>query len=115
MCLSTGKTERKAFSKQEKQNILKKTANKCGHCGKELSVDTMTIEHIFPLYKGGNHDEFNLVALCEDCNNDKSNLVYEITDYYTYILDKYISQYIRKLTDLRLKNKQNNRFNLFVQ
>lgn len=109
MCIKANRTERKAFSKQEKQNILSKTESRCGHCGKILTVDTMTIEHIFPLYKGGNHDEFNLVALCEDCNNNKSNLVYEITDYYKYILNEYVSEYIRKLTDLRLQNKQNNR------
>ena len=108
MC-KTQKTERKAFSKEEKQNILNKTNCLCGHCGKQLTLDTMTIEHIFPLHKGGNHDEFNLVALCEECNNEKSNLVYEITDYYTYIDIEYLPQYMRKLTDLKLQNKQSSR------
>ena len=49
----------------------------------------MTIEHIFPLDKGGDHNEFNVISLCSKCNSAKSNMVYNIRDYYKYIDKKY--------------------------
>ena len=70
------KQKRKKFSYAEKHSILEKTGYRCAHCGKSLDEHTLTIEHIFPVSKGGENNEFNLVALCEDCNFDKSNFTY---------------------------------------
>ncbi|MBO5387905.1 MAG: HNH endonuclease, partial [Lachnospiraceae bacterium] len=67
------KIQRKSFNQEERQKILDKTCCSCGHCGKKLDVTEMTVDHIFPLYKGGTHDEYNLIALCKECNNEKSN------------------------------------------
>jgi len=94
------KVERKSFSKEERIKILKKTDNKCAHCGKKLDHNTMTIEHIFPIYKGGTHDEFNLVALCYECNQEKANMLYHVADYYKYILPEYMETYISKNAEL---------------
>ena len=80
------KVERRVFSLEEKQKILNKTSCKCAHCGKKLTTDTMTVEHIYPLNKGGTHDYYNLIALCQACNNLKSNFIYDI-HWYNYIED----------------------------
>ena len=85
---------RRLFSFEEKTDILKKTACKCGHCGMLLDENSMTVDHIFPVHKGGKNDEFNLIALCDRCNQEKSNWVCQVTDYYNYILPEYLDKYI---------------------
>lgn len=89
--------ERKIFSIDEKKSILKKTSCKCGHCGKKLTLKTMTIDHIYPIYKGGDNSEYNVIALCEQCNKEKSNFVYEFTSYYLYCNDIYVNDYENNL------------------
>lgn len=88
------RTERRTFSKNEKTKMLEKTNFKCAHCGKQLDLDSMTVEHIFPIHKGGTNDEYNLTALCKECNQEKNNLVYRVSDYYKHILPEYKSEYI---------------------
>lgn len=90
---ATVKIKRRTFSFDEKENILKKTNNKCAHCGKILNLGNMTVEHIFPVAKGGDDEEFNLVALCTYCNEIKSNMIYNIRDYYKHIDKEYREQY----------------------
>lgn len=85
---------RRQFNKEERAKILKKTACKCGHCGRALNEDTMTVDHVFPIHKGGENDEFNLIALCMKCNQEKSNWVYRVNEYYKYILPEYMKDYI---------------------
>lgn len=106
------KVERKQFSTEERQEILNKTSCKCGHCGKALTVDTMTIDHIVPIHKGGTHEEYNLVALCLDCNEDKSNFLYNIFDYYKYIDKKYEGNYSKTATRISKEYRQKSIFGL---
>jgi 5-methylcytosine-specific restriction endonuclease McrA len=47
----------------------------CMYCGKELTVATMTYDHVQPRTKGGPHSWDNVVASCKDCNNAKSDEV----------------------------------------
>ena len=101
------KQKRKKFSYAEKHSILEKTGYRCAHCGKSLDEHTLTIEHIFPVSKGGENNEFNLVALCEDCNFDKSNFTYSIGDYYNYIKKEYIDKYIASLYKYMTEKKPN--------
>ena len=91
------KNKRRAFSIKEKEGILSKTDFKCAHCGKVLNLDTITVEHIFPVARGGTDNEFNLVALCVECNEAKSNMIYNIRDYYKHIKEEYLNQYETEL------------------
>lgn len=88
------KFDRHSYSKKKRKKILEKTGCKCGHCGKDLDTASMTVEHIFPIAKGGNDDEFNLIALCRACNYNKGNWVYKVSEYYKYILPEYVRSYI---------------------
>ncbi len=75
-----------------RQKILGKTNNRCAHCGRQLNEETMTVEHIFPRHKGGRDDEYNLVALCITCNQEKSNFVHDMY-YYPHISIEYKDKY----------------------
>ena len=86
-------TERRHFTKEEKEIVMAKTACKCGRCGKKMTFNEATIDHIIPMDKGGLNDEYNCIALCEDCNRTKSNFMYNIEDYYKYILPDYFNSY----------------------
>jgi hypothetical protein len=100
------KVERREFSLKERAEILKKTDCKCAHCGIKLVPETMTVEHIYPLDRGGDHSEFNLVALCKGCNSSKSNYIYEIDKYYKYIEEEYLEKYM--LHNIKEINKHSN-------
>ncbi len=41
--------------------------------------DTLTIDHIVPLSKGGTNNKHNLVVACYECNQKKGNNASEIT------------------------------------
>jgi len=84
--------ERKIFNTKERRGILRMTGGKCAHCGKGLNEDTMTVEHVWPWSKGGLNDRFNILALCKDCNIEKSNLIYPMS-YYKYILPEFEEEY----------------------
>lgn len=92
---------RRMFSRAECKEMLKKTDFRCAHCGKKLDEYTMTVEHIFPVSKGGDNSEFNTTALCEECNTDKSNFTYEVGRYYKYILPEYMVEYKKEFCSNR--------------
>lgn len=77
--------ERMSFTREQKNLILEKSNCKCAKCGMHLTIDGMTTDHIIPLSKGGTNNSVNLVALCYDCNQDKSNYVLHPLDYYGYV------------------------------
>jgi 5-methylcytosine-specific restriction endonuclease McrA len=45
----------------------------CKYCGKELTMQTATIDHVIPRCKGGTNAKENLVLACFKCNNDKDD------------------------------------------
>lgn len=87
------KAERRTFTHREREIILKKTECKCAHCGAKLTAASMTIDHVLPVYRGGLNDEYNLLPLCENCNEKKSSFVYKIDDYYKHIIPEEEAKY----------------------
>lgn len=47
----------------------------CMYCGVDLTIQSMTYDHVQPRTKGGPHSWENVVAACKDCNNQKSDEV----------------------------------------
>jgi 5-methylcytosine-specific restriction endonuclease McrA len=43
----------------------------CHYCGKKVTHDKMTIDHVIPKSKGGKTEEKNCVPSCYDCNQLK--------------------------------------------
>ena len=88
---------RKQLSRDEKVLILKRTNNRCAHCGKTLTYRSATTEHLYPVSKGGSNCEYNITMLCEKCNEEKSNFtIADIRTYYRFILPEHIDNYLRQ-------------------
>lgn len=96
-------TSRKQFTKEEKEFIRLTTNGRCAHCGKKLSIDECTVEHIIPLNKGGTNDHVNLIVLCETCNKAKDDLIADPIMYYPYISDLYTDS-VQQMFEDYIKN-----------
>ena len=47
----------------------------CYYCGRHFTPQSLTMDHIIPLAKGGRSVKINVAAACKKCNNAKKNLV----------------------------------------
>ncbi len=45
----------------------------CQYCGKQLSWDSVTIDHVMPSSRGGQTTWLNCVTACKQCNKHKAN------------------------------------------
>lgn len=52
-------------------SILLRDANTCQYCGETPGRSSLTIDHVLPRSKGGQHIWSNLVAACKRCNQKK--------------------------------------------
>lgn len=57
--------------------IYNKAEGHCQLCGKKITFDEMTLDHIVPLGMGGRDEEDNLQCSCRSCNEFKSNILPE--------------------------------------
>lgn len=72
-------------SKALKLQIFERDGHRCRWCGRpetpigEITSTppvSLTIDHIFPVSRGGTSDPDNLQTLCNRCNSAKGNTVY---------------------------------------
>lgn len=66
--------ERKRPSKQLRQQLKKLFDSRCFGCGRYLSVEEITLDHIIARKHGGQTSVTNLQVLCPTCNNKKKDL-----------------------------------------
>ena len=64
--------KRQKISKKQRREIYKRDHHQCRNCG---STESLTIDHIFPIFRGGGNEAENLQLLCAACNNAKSDSV----------------------------------------
>ena len=64
-------TRRKKRSPETRKMLYHKFDGRCQLCGKKLTLENMTLDHIIPLVKGGLTTEDNLQTLCWRCNRSK--------------------------------------------
>lgn len=55
--------------------MMRDCGRRCVYCAAPLDFDLATIDHVFPLAKGGEHAPGNLVAACGRCNRLKGDLL----------------------------------------
>lgn len=89
--------DRRWYGRFDKQDILKRTGGICACCGRKLTVDTMTIEHVIPISRGGLDGPANTIALCEQCNKDKGNMLYMPISFYSALIG---SPVLNELNDM---------------
>lgn len=56
---------------ERKQRVLERHENRCVYCGEQYDAAELTVDHVQPRVKGGDHSEGNLVACCRRCNAEK--------------------------------------------
>ncbi len=68
-------TPRKAgvFNAPTKRNVLVRDGFACAYCGRRLSMNTVTKDHVMPRSRGGQDTMGNVVAACLPCNGTKAN------------------------------------------
>lgn len=66
---------------------------RCAICGKKITLEEMTIDHIVPSSKGGGKDFANMQCTCDSCNLMKHYLNQE--------------EFMRKLWKVTLHNMRN--------
>jgi 5-methylcytosine-specific restriction endonuclease McrA len=58
---------------QEKRNaVFRRHGFRCVYCGELFPPEELTVDHVEPRVKGGDHSEGNLVAACWPCNKEKA-------------------------------------------
>jgi 5-methylcytosine-specific restriction endonuclease McrA len=56
--------------------LIKRDGKKCKKCGKYGHVHNLTIDHIIPVFLGGNLlDLNNMQLLCRDCHEQKNKKI----------------------------------------
>ena len=58
-------------SPERRRRILELYGYRCVYCGEEQDEADLTVDHVQPRVKGGDHSEGNLVACCSRCNAAK--------------------------------------------
>lgn len=76
------KNQRKIIRMNSKQKQSKKYrlidifGSYCWWCGKSMSIDKLTIEHVLPKSRGGSNSFENLKLACLTCNRSRGNSLF---------------------------------------
>jgi hypothetical protein len=98
----TGSTKNHIFSKKIKNEIKKRSNNKCELCGHK---GTLEFDHFIPKEKGGKSIIENASYLCSRCNDKKCNK--EPTKFMIEVLSKQMDYFIMMGLENELKNFMN--------
>lgn len=58
-------------TREECKRMIEESGYRCAYCG--ISLPDMTIDHVVPLSRGGEHVLQNMVCACSDCNSEKGD------------------------------------------
>ncbi len=56
-----------------RERVLARDAYRCVYCGQLYTADELTLDHVEPRLRGGDHSEGNLVTACRACNTRKGS------------------------------------------
>jgi len=76
-------TEAEVRREKEKARALRKSQwwqarlnrGACHYCGRRVGRESLTMDHVVPLVRGGRSTKGNLVPACKDCNNRKKYML----------------------------------------
>lgn len=91
---------RKQYSKGTRELIYKQAGGCCQLCGRKITYEQATLDHIIPLVMGGMDSVENLQLSCNQCNQLKGNILPEpffdrITEIFMYQMKKKYSSKIK--------------------
>lgn len=70
------------FVEFTKEDIVRRDGLICYLCGKVLKITKVTLDHILPLARGGQHKPENVKIACKSCNSSKNSKT--LTEYKKY-------------------------------
>lgn len=81
------------FPKEVRKLIYNTAKGRCVLCGRKITYDKMTLDHIVPLAMNGEDDVRNLQCTCESCNLFKGSVLPEdfmdrINEIFWYQMEK---------------------------
>ena len=81
------------FPKEVRELIYNTAKGRCALCGRKITYDNMTLDHIVPLAMNGADDVGNLRCTCEACNLFKGSVLPDdfmerITRIFLYQMDR---------------------------
>ena len=69
----TPKKQIKFFESFTRHNVYERDGGKCMYCGRPVSRNKFTFDHVIPKSRGGKTNWNNIVCSCLDCNSKKDN------------------------------------------
>ena len=57
----------------QRSGIFDRDDYRCVYCGERFAADDLTIDHVQPRVRGGDHSGGNLVTACKACNTLKGH------------------------------------------
>lgn len=66
--------KRRKLFKEERIKVYEKCQGHCAYCGCTLEYKDMQVDHVKPVYRGGEDDISNMLPACRSCNHYKSTL-----------------------------------------
>ena len=57
------------WSAKEENKLIEDYGHRCAYCGKK--IEKLTMDHVVPISRGGNHSIDNIVPACGSCNSSK--------------------------------------------
>ncbi len=100
--LQGGPPTRRA-GENKRESLLNETDHRCVYCGCVLDKDTMTIDHIVALSRGGTSEDDNCVASCSECNYRKGCAT--ISAFMDTFSDSGKKKYLERVRRLERKNQ----------
>ena len=71
--------------KDIKKDLIDRDGAKCSICGKHLDINTVFVDHIFPVRLGGNDEIENFRILCNKCNAKVGPSSFNAYEFQRYI------------------------------
>lgn len=104
--LNDNKVKRIIIPKTTKETVYENGHGVCAICGKPVSQQDFTIDHIIPLSRGGSNNIDNFQIACYDCNELKSNRMdSELTTGLTTILsNRLLTAPNKELSDILIRS-----------
>ena len=63
----------KKYPRFSKYNVTLRDHFECQYCGTHVSTNTVTMDHVWPVSRGGKTNWENIVAACPPCNASKGS------------------------------------------
>jgi len=58
-----------------KHAVMRDCGRRCVYCADPLALEDATLDHVYPLARGGNHAPGNVVTACARCNRLKGDML----------------------------------------